>query len=221
MTLVKFSPLENLFCYLFAWPLRGCGVAKVNSPSQIKGISSSANPNGDKKKSFLIHWESFPALPPRVPASGVAALRLCLDSVEAQVYLPAPWQREGKAQKAPPPLCSSLDQVSLITSGRGRIAPVTAWDGQTLKSSHSQLHIIWHTEPQSYMPECHWWSLFVTGLMIFSSKSANKRWLGMAYFYCELKRSLILSLLKFLCVSLTTEEQNPKWVGNFLLKHSL
>lgn len=43
----------------------------------------------------------------------------------------------------------------------------------------------------------------------------------MAYFYCELKRSLILSLLKFLCVSLTTEEQNPKWVGNFLLKHSL
>lgn len=100
MTLVKFSPLENLFCYLFAWPLRGCGVAKVNSPSQIKGVSSSANPNGDKK-SFLIHWESFPALPPRVPASGVAALRLCLDSVEAQVYLPAPWQREGKAQKAP------------------------------------------------------------------------------------------------------------------------
>lgn len=100
MTLVKFSPLENLFCYLFAWPLRGCGVAKVNSPSQIKGVSSSANPNGDKK-SFLIHWESFPALLPRVPASGVAALRLCLDSVEAQVYLPAPWQREGKAQKAP------------------------------------------------------------------------------------------------------------------------
>lgn len=120
-----------------------------------------------------------------------------------------------------PPFCSSLDQVSLITSGRGRIAPVTAWDGQTLKSSHSQLHIIWHTEPQSHMPECHWWSLFLTGLMIFSSKSANKRWLGMAYFYCELKRSLILSLLKFLCVSLTTEEQNPKWVGNFLLKHSL
>lgn len=162
----------------------------------------------------------FPSVTPQSP--GIR--RCCTQAVSGQCWSPSvsscTLTERGKGSKSPP-LCSSLDQVSLITSGRGRIAPVTAWDGQTLKSSHSQLHIIWHTEPQSYMPECHWWSLFVTGLMIFSSKSANKRWLGMAYFYCELKRSLILSLLKFLCVSLTTEEQNPKWVGNFLLKHSL
>jgi len=127
-------PLENLFDGLLARPLRDRGVGKVNSPLRLKEYPQV--PIQMVIKKLFNPLRRFTGVTPQSPG-----IRRCpTQAASGQCWGPecgSLHPDRGRERPKKRPLRHSLDQLALITSGRGRLAPATAGDGGALKSCHS------------------------------------------------------------------------------------
>lgn len=126
--------LENLFGCLLAWPLRDCGVGKVNSPLRLKEYLQV--PIQMVIKKLFNPLRKFTGVTPQSPTTRRCPTLAASGQCWSQSVSPCALT-EGEKGLKKGPLRHSLDQLSLITSGGGRFAPATAGDGGTLKSCHS------------------------------------------------------------------------------------